>query len=141
MRVNKFPSFVHQISILTEPSPDPVIDIRAPVIQSWNTLFAERVQLMASSHSQEITTLLFSSHRLFTDILDHPIVYGFERGDVEKSGGGIWVDYLHPTSKIHKVIASEIVDFLDCIDSHPNLTVHTIYCRLRRWIGTFVSKY
>ncbi|KAF7968233.1 hypothetical protein HWV62_31559 [Athelia sp. TMB] len=105
---------------IAEPSPDPEVDARAPVIQSWNTLFAKRVQFLTSSHSQEITTLLFSSHRLFADILDHPVVYGFERGDVEKCGGGIWVDYLHPTSKIHKIIASEIVDFLDCIASHPS---------------------
>lgn len=60
----------------------------------------------------DLTALLFSSHRLFLSLLKNPDMYGFEAQDVRKMGGDIWVDHIHPTSKVHDIVASEIAVFL-----------------------------
>ena len=48
-----------------------------------------------------------------------PEVYGFDKEDVRKYGGSIWVDFLHPTSKVHDHIASNLADFLQDIAVSP----------------------
>ena len=62
---------------------------------------------------------LFSSYRLFESILDMPEVYGFDIEDVRKNGGSVWMDFLHPTSKVHDHIASSLADFLQDIAPLP----------------------
>ncbi|KZP21637.1 carbohydrate esterase family 16 protein [Athelia psychrophila] len=95
---------------------DPRIDRRAHIYAAWNTQFAERVRMMASKHTPEMTALLLSSHKIFTSVLDNPTVYGFEADDVVTSGGAIWFDYLHPTSKMHEIIAKEVISFLENVN-------------------------
>lgn len=41
-----------------------------------------------------------------------PGAYGFSKGDLKKAGGAIWMDRLHPTSAMHKVVADDLDDFL-----------------------------
>ena len=41
-----------------------------------------------------------------------PEVYGFNNEHVRKNGGSVWMDSLHPTSKVHDHIASNLADFL-----------------------------
>ena len=62
---------------------------------------------------------LFSSFRLFESMLDMPEAYGFKNEDVRKSGGSVWMDSLHPTSKVHDHIASNLADFLQEIAPLP----------------------
>ena len=62
---------------------------------------------------------LFSSFRLFESILDMPEVYGFNDEDIRRYGGSVWTDFLHPTSKVHDHIASNLADFLEEIAPSP----------------------
>ena len=59
--------------------------------------------------------LLYSSHATFTKILDNPEKYDFKAADVRRQGGSVWVDQLHPTSKVHRVVAQEVAEFLETV--------------------------
>ena len=48
-----------------------------------------------------------------------PEVYEFDKGDVRRYGGSVWVDALHPTSKVHDHIANNLADFLQEIAASP----------------------
>ena len=63
----------------------------------------------------DATVFIFSSWDLFTTVLDNPVRYGFKEEDRSKNGGGIWVDRLHPTTKMHEIIAKGIVEYLKSI--------------------------
>jgi len=82
---------------------------------TWNHLLRENIQQFASSHPG-VTTLLFSAWSLFTRVLQDPLQYGFDESDPRKAGGGIWMDPLHPTSRMHSIIAHDLANFLG---SHP----------------------
>lgn len=58
------------------------------------------------------TVFLFSAFDLFNRVLDNPEAYGFEPTDVDRAGGGIWIDRIHPTSKKHGIFADAVVEFL-----------------------------
>ncbi|KAI9448111.1 hypothetical protein H4582DRAFT_2107504 [Lactarius indigo] len=45
-------------------------------------------------------------------ILSDPARYGFNPADRYTQGGSIWYDYMHPTSRVHSILASEIAQFL-----------------------------
>lgn len=57
--------------------------------------------------------MVFSSYRTFYGILTEPEMHGFNKGDVRMCAGDIWVDHIHPTSKVHSIIARDIASFLD----------------------------
>lgn len=48
-----------------------------------------------------------------------PEVYGFKDEDVRQHAGSVWMDSLHPTSKVHDHIASNLADFLTEISPSP----------------------
>lgn len=48
-----------------------------------------------------------------------PEVCGFDKEHVRKHGGSVWMDSLHPTSKVHDHIARNLADFLQEIISLP----------------------
>lgn len=77
----------------------------------WNAGLREGVARFAAAHS-DITTLVFSSWDTFTRVLDDPVQHGFKRDDEVKNGGSIWVDHLHPSSKMHDWIAHDLSVFL-----------------------------
>jgi hypothetical protein len=57
--------------------------------------------------------MTFSSWDTFNRILDDPKKHGFPKRDIRARGGSIWMDYLHPTSRIHDFIARDISMFLN----------------------------
>jgi len=78
---------------------------------TWNTSLAEQLEeFKAGFPLAKVFT--FSSYDTFTRILDDPSVYGMEKEDVATAGGGVWVDYLHPTSEVHVVLARELEAYL-----------------------------
>lgn len=95
----------------------PAVKDLSLIRKSWNTKLAEHVRLLATSHSSEVTALIFSAHIAFTHVLDDPVAYDFEEKDVDQYAGAIWVDYLHPTSRMHEIIAAGIADFLESVPS------------------------
>jgi hypothetical protein len=65
--------------------------------------------------------MLFSSFATFTNVLDNPVLYGFESSDIHKARGKMWIDHLHPTSKMHDVIAHDVSEFLGSVDRYEDL--------------------
>lgn len=60
----------------------------------------------------DATAMIYSSHHTFTQVLDNPGSYDFVPDDVAKMRGAIWIDNIHPTTAMHKIIAREIGAFL-----------------------------
>ncbi|KAI0345169.1 hypothetical protein BDW22DRAFT_1343459 [Trametopsis cervina] len=83
----------------------------ATVYETWNAGLRTSISTFASGHP-DATILLFSSHDLFTRLLDNPVEYGFDQATASVAGGCIWYDHLHPTTRVHNVIASEVARFL-----------------------------
>ncbi|TDL21459.1 hypothetical protein BD410DRAFT_789564 [Rickenella mellea] len=84
----------------------------AASFETWNKFLRAEASLFSERH-EDATVMIFSSWKLFSAVLDHPETYGFSLADATRSGGKIWVDNLHPTSKMHGVIAEEMVSFLN----------------------------
>ncbi|KZT70157.1 carbohydrate esterase family 16 protein [Daedalea quercina L-15889] len=85
--------------------------IRPPNTTLWNIAMRIEAEEFAASHD-EATVLLYSSWAIFTKVLDDPVAFGFAKDDVQKPAGSIWVDRLHPTSKMHDVVAYDMAKFL-----------------------------
>lgn len=94
-------------------------DIESLIYEAWNIQLQEKLEEFYAAHS-DISMLLFSSWDTFTRVLDNPVPHGFSSDDVSKSGGGIWVDYLHPTSQMHDWIAGDLAGFLNGQPPHKD---------------------
>ncbi|KAJ8078863.1 hypothetical protein PM082_013147 [Marasmius tenuissimus] len=81
---------------------------------NWNTTLQSSLDAFAVSHPDS-TVLLYSSHALFTRVLDSPTTYGFEQSDAKQQRGRIWRDHLHPTTRIHDILAEDIASFLKSV--------------------------
>lgn len=79
--------------------------------EEWNDLLRVHASQFAQDH-EDATVIIYSSWETFSRVLDHPVQYGFEAGDEKKSGGSIWVDHIHPTSKMHDELAKDVVALL-----------------------------
>ncbi|KAF8154742.1 hypothetical protein B0H34DRAFT_852737 [Crassisporium funariophilum] len=77
----------------------------------WNASLRIAIQTFCKAHPK-ISAFLFSSFQLFDSILDTPEAYGFKSEDARQSGGTIWLDWLHPTGKVHDHIANGVAAFL-----------------------------
>jgi len=91
----------------------PLTSNASQIYKDWNKYLAETVHQFANDNLEEITAMTYSSYDTFTHVLDDPISYRFMSEDVRKEAGGIWYDDLHPTSRMHNVIAADIVQFLE----------------------------
>jgi len=79
-------------------------------IEEWNAALEE--QLILWTERSGTFGKIFSAHRLFENILTHPTQYDFEPSDPYVSGGGIWVDPIHPSTKVHELLFKEIKEEL-----------------------------
>jgi hypothetical protein len=83
-----------------------------PRYTGWNVALHSSITSFASEHS-DITALLFSSHATFSRVLDDPVAHGFHEANAAYNAGkGIWMDDLHPTSKMHGFVAKDLAEFL-----------------------------
>ncbi|KAI0780920.1 hypothetical protein BD413DRAFT_15510 [Trametes elegans] len=82
--------------------------------EMWNQCLRSRVAKFASSHP-DATTLSFSSWDTFTRVLDDPVAHGFGPEQVSRAGGDIWVDNLHPSTKMHDWVAHDIAKFMNAL--------------------------
>lgn len=78
----------------------------------WNKHLHTSARSFHEKHP-DASILMFSSWETFTRVLDDPVTYGFSTTDVSKSGGRIWMDFLHPTTKMHGIIAEDMWKFLN----------------------------
>jgi len=83
---------------------------------NWNEAFYRAIENFCTAH-EELSVFLFSSFQLFDQFLDHPKDFNIDARDIRKLGGDVWVDHLHPTSKVHDLIASNLTSFLNQIDT------------------------
>lgn len=60
--------------------------------------------------------MVLSSFDLFNLVLETPSDYGFDEEDVQEMYGPMWADFIHPTSRMHEIIAERVNEFLR---SHP----------------------
>jgi len=77
----------------------------------WNQILKQHAIAFSQRH-EDCTVLFFSSYSTFSAFLDEPAAYGFPPQDVRRRAGAIWFDHLHPTSKVHDIIAHNLADFL-----------------------------
>ncbi|QRV75970.1 carbohydrate esterase family 16 protein [Ceratobasidium sp. AG-Ba] len=80
----------------------------------WNQRMKEGITKFSDDHS-DVQCYQFSSHDILDDILTRPTKYGFTEADATKRGGAIWVDHIHITSAVHKILASKILELLKTI--------------------------
>lgn len=86
--------------------------------ETWNTALSNATEQFAKDHP-DATVLLFSSFEAFDALLSNPEEHGFDPKDVTLDGGSIWMDHLHPTSKVHDHIARRIATFLESVRPTP----------------------
>ena|ERR1700677_2885387 len=86
---------------------------RSQIFKTWNQELGKYVRLFTNSHPKEITAMIYSSHGTFSRVLDAPESHGFVLEDINKKGGCIWRDDLHPTSAMHDIIAKDIAQLLE----------------------------
>jgi len=84
----------------------------APQYTGWNTSLHNQIEQFCRSHL-DASVFLFSAYQLFSDFLDNPGKYGLDPQDVRKMGGDVWIDHLHPSGKVHEIIASNLATFLN----------------------------
>ncbi|KAF7368869.1 Thermolabile hemolysin [Mycena venus] len=79
--------------------------------ENWNTELQKAAVLFAEVHP-DTTVMIYSSWDTFNALLDDPVAHGFPAQDVNKENGSIWMDVLHPTSKVHDLVARDMSTFL-----------------------------
>ncbi|PPQ90160.1 hypothetical protein CVT25_012471 [Psilocybe cyanescens] len=85
------------------------------IYRNWNATLGEALEEFSKSH-EDMSIFMFSSFEVFENVLNKPQDYGIKEKEVRKTGGAIWVDHLHPTSKMHDILASFLADFLGKIE-------------------------
>ena len=81
-------------------------------IDAWNAALTSSIAALRQRH-EDARVYSLDTHALFTDIFDNPEKHGFVAGDVGRAhGGAIWMDGLHPTSRVHGIIADEVQSLL-----------------------------
>jgi len=83
-------------------------------VDTWNTNLRQAIEVFCSEH-EDATIFLFSSYEAFNVMLDDLEKYGMEPTDARKQGGSVWVDHIHPTSKVHDHIGRSVAQFLEGI--------------------------
>ncbi|KAH9966024.1 hypothetical protein BC827DRAFT_786476 [Russula dissimulans] len=78
---------------------------------NWNDELRRGLANFAAGHP-DATVMLFSAWDTFSRILSDPARYGFNPADRTTQGGSIWFDFMHPTSRVHSILAAEIAQFL-----------------------------
>ncbi|KAG7087763.1 hypothetical protein E1B28_013704 [Marasmius oreades] len=85
----------------------PHAEIMKTRIETWNEEMRTHIsQFVDDTPTARVSC--FSSHDILSAILDDPEKYGFTEADVVADRGGIWVDELHLTSRVHKIIAERM---------------------------------
>ena len=95
--------------------PSPLVTAK---YEDWNSALRRAIESFSDLHS-DASVFLFSSYQLFDSFLRNPLEYNLKAEDVHKAGGEVWIDHLHPTSKVHDIIASNLANFLNNIDAMP----------------------
>ena len=64
------------------------------------------------SENEDVTTMVLSSFDFFNLVFETPSKYGFEEKDIRRRYGPVWADHIHPTSRMHELLAERVNEFL-----------------------------
>ncbi|KII88437.1 carbohydrate esterase family 16 protein [Plicaturopsis crispa FD-325 SS-3] len=92
--------------------PETRADYLAPRFKHWNETLLAAIRTFSAAHP-DITTMMFSSYETFTRFLDDPTGHGVPAKDLRKQGGEIWIDHIHPGTKVHNFVARDLAQFLN----------------------------
>ncbi|KAI0648557.1 hypothetical protein C8Q79DRAFT_906407 [Trametes meyenii] len=81
------------------------------VITAWNGALFDAAEKFSADHA-DATVLVWSSWKLFTELLTSPQSYGFGEGEAVKEEGDIFEDGLHPSTQVHRLVAKRLFEFL-----------------------------
>lgn len=107
------------------------IALETRAVDSYNSLLSARVSALKKAHTG-VWAKVFSTTKVFNNILDRPKKYGFENAtgycaayangtsewdtQYEECGPAVdryvWLNSLHPTHLVHKFVAREIAKVL-----------------------------
>ncbi|KAI5838829.1 GDSL lipase/esterase [Morchella snyderi] len=107
------------------------VALEAEALESYNGMVETRVKALKKAH-KDVWAQVFDSSKLFNKILDHPSEYGLKNttGYCESYQNGtpaqdtlydeclipvneyFWLNSLHPTAPVHKVMAKELAKTL-----------------------------
>ncbi|EKM55345.1 carbohydrate esterase family 16 protein [Phanerochaete carnosa HHB-10118-sp] len=85
--------------------------------EEWNDRLRVHALDFAKTHV-DATLTIYSSWATFTRVLNNPVALGFDADDGKRRGGSIWVDHIHPTSKMHDEVAKDVVALLRSIPAN-----------------------
>ncbi|KZV82779.1 hypothetical protein EXIGLDRAFT_729289 [Exidia glandulosa HHB12029] len=88
-------------------------------VQQWNAGLFEAVSRFQHRHSPECTVMVYDAHAFFVRLIEAPTAYGMTNSGV---GGGLWVDEMHPTAHVQRLLAKDIRAFLDSIGAFSYTT-------------------
>jgi phospholipase/lecithinase/hemolysin len=80
----------------------------------WNKQLAAYCERFKESHP-DTAILEFSSWDVFNELFDDPDKFGFDKEDVGRRSGAMFVDHIHPTSRVHNVFAEAIGRWLESL--------------------------
>lgn len=81
-------------------------------ITLWNAYLKTAVKEFLEQHS-ETTGVIYDVASVFTSVLDDPAKFGFKDSTDHGDENCVWTDMLHPTSKMHRIIAKEFIKVLE----------------------------
>jgi phospholipase/lecithinase/hemolysin len=81
-------------------------------IMLWNSCLQTKVKDFLEEKSGT-TGVIFDVASVFTEVLDNPTKFGFKDARDHGEEDCVWADVLHPTSKMHQIIAKEFVKVLE----------------------------
>ncbi|CAA7271642.1 unnamed protein product [Cyclocybe aegerita] len=84
--------------------------------EGWNAHLQTEVKKFSESHS-DASVFIFSSFRAFEVLFENLEIFGFNVQDGKRRAGSVWMDHLHPRSKVHDHIAQSVATFLAEIPS------------------------
>ncbi|KAI5119740.1 hypothetical protein M0805_008670 [Coniferiporia weirii] len=101
---------IHQSPALASITPEFEVEA-SKTYRNWNNELHNGAESFRASHP-DITLLMYSSWDIFNKVNSDPEAFGFRKSDLKKRAGAIWFDYLHPTTKMHGVIARDFDAFM-----------------------------
>ncbi|KAI0077245.1 hypothetical protein K474DRAFT_1707544 [Panus rudis PR-1116 ss-1] len=104
--------FIDVPAIERAPGSESIRERTSQGFRKWNQHLREAINQFASSRT-DVTTMLYSSYDLFTRMFTNPQAYGFTDEDIGKWGGAVWIDHIHPTTRVHREIAGDLFKFLE----------------------------
>lgn len=81
-------------------------------VRQWNIGLVDAAERFRARHSPECTVMVYDAHAFFARLIDSPSKYGMTSAGV---GGGLWVDDMHPTTHVQRLLARDMRAFLDSV--------------------------